>query len=201
MVKKDLERAGIPYETPEGIVDFHAAARHSHITGLIRSGASIMGAKELARHADIRQTAKYTHIGMEDRAEASGNLPLPIECDPRSEAKNHDRACVPRWSWSMTLIARSFPSGGYLRDRKQKTKADSAQPLAGMGGQCTSAGHVVRPRPLVRATQVHMVGTLLHVARAIAGQQQGGVLEPEVAVVRRAVLQGPCVTIGGPGGA
>jgi hypothetical protein len=39
-------------------------------------------------------------------------------------------------------------------------------------------------------------------ARAIAGQQQqGGVLEPEVAVVRRAVLQGPCVTIGGPGGA
>ena len=45
------------------------------------------------------------------------------------------------------------------------------------------------------------VGTLLHVARAIAGQQQqGGVLEPEVAVVRRAVLQGPCVTIGGPGG-
>lgn len=36
-----------------------------------------MEAKELARHADIRQTAKYTHIGMEDRAEALGNLPSP----------------------------------------------------------------------------------------------------------------------------
>jgi site-specific recombinase XerD len=63
MVKKDLERVGIAYDTPEGIADFHAAGRHSHITGLIRSGASIMEAKELARHADIRQTAKYTHIG------------------------------------------------------------------------------------------------------------------------------------------
>ena len=29
MVKKDLERIGIPYETPEGIADFHAAGRHS----------------------------------------------------------------------------------------------------------------------------------------------------------------------------
>jgi hypothetical protein len=29
----------------------------------------------------------------------------------------------------MTLIARSFPSGGYLHDRKQKTNADPAKPL------------------------------------------------------------------------
>ena len=78
MVQKDLERAGIPYETHEGLADFHAAGRHSHITGLVRSGASIMEAKELARHADIRQTAKYTHIGMEDRAEALAALPFPL---------------------------------------------------------------------------------------------------------------------------
>ena len=38
MVKKDLERIGIPYETAEGIADFHAAGRHSHITGLVRNG-------------------------------------------------------------------------------------------------------------------------------------------------------------------
>jgi hypothetical protein len=77
MVQKDLERAGIPYETREGLADFHAAGRHSHITGLMASGASIMEAKELARHADIRQTAKYTHIGMKDRARALGNLVTP----------------------------------------------------------------------------------------------------------------------------
>ena len=69
-----------------------------------------------------------------------------------------------------------------------------------MGGQGTGAGHVVRPRPLVLATPVHQVGTRLHVARAIAGQQQhGGVLEPEVALVRRVALQGPRVTVGGLG--
>ena len=77
MVQRDLEWAGIPYETHEGLADFHAAGRHSHITGLMASGASIMEAKELARHADIRQTAKYTHIGMKDRARALNNLVSP----------------------------------------------------------------------------------------------------------------------------
>jgi len=74
MVKKDLERVGIPYQTDEGIADFHAAGRHSHVTELLRSGASLPEARELARHSDIRTTMKYTHIGMDDRAKALGNL-------------------------------------------------------------------------------------------------------------------------------
>jgi len=76
MVKKDLERVGIAYETPEGIADFHAAGRHTHITELFRNGASVPEAKGLARHTDIRQTLKYTHIGLEDQARAVGALPL-----------------------------------------------------------------------------------------------------------------------------
>jgi hypothetical protein len=47
---------------------------------LVRSGASSIEAKELARHADIRQTSKYTHIGMEERAEALAGLPAPKPC-------------------------------------------------------------------------------------------------------------------------
>jgi integrase len=74
MVKKDLERVSIPYETADGIADFHAAGRHSHVTELLRSGASLPEARELARHADVRTTMKYTHIGMEDRARALSNL-------------------------------------------------------------------------------------------------------------------------------
>jgi site-specific recombinase XerC len=74
MVQKDLNRAGIEYKTAEGIADFHAAGRHSHVTELLRSGASLPEARELARHADIRTTMKYTHIGMDDRARALGNL-------------------------------------------------------------------------------------------------------------------------------
>ena len=77
MVKKDLEVAGIPYETPEGIADFHAAGRHTHITELLRNGATLAEARELARHTDVRQTMKYTHIGIHDQAKALSGLPLP----------------------------------------------------------------------------------------------------------------------------
>jgi integrase/recombinase XerD len=75
MVKKDLERAGIPYETKDGIADFHAAGRHSHITGLLRSGVSVPHAMALARHSDVRMTMRYTHLGIDDQADALKSLP------------------------------------------------------------------------------------------------------------------------------
>jgi len=75
MVKKDLERIGIPYQNAEGIADFHAAGRHTHITELLRNGASLPEAKELAHHSDVKMTMRYTHIGMEDQARAVGQLP------------------------------------------------------------------------------------------------------------------------------
>ena len=78
MVKQDLERAGIPYETHEGIADFHAAGRHSHITGLLRNGATLVEAEELARHADVRMTMKYTHIGLDDQADGFGRAASPL---------------------------------------------------------------------------------------------------------------------------
>ncbi len=81
MVKKDLERVGIPYQTKAGIADFHAAGRHTHITELFRNGASITEAKELARHTDVRMTMKYTHIGLEDQAKAVAALPIPKNND------------------------------------------------------------------------------------------------------------------------
>ena len=37
MVKRDLERIGIPYETHEGIADFYVSGRHSHITELLKT--------------------------------------------------------------------------------------------------------------------------------------------------------------------
>jgi hypothetical protein len=75
MVKKDLERVGIPYENDEGIADFHAAGRHTHITELLRNGASVPEAQKLARHSGVKQTMKYAHIGIDDQAKAVANLP------------------------------------------------------------------------------------------------------------------------------
>ncbi len=74
MAKKDLERVGIPYENEDGIADVHAAGRHSHITELLRIGVSLVEAKELARHSDVRMTMRYTHIGLEDQARAVSKL-------------------------------------------------------------------------------------------------------------------------------
>jgi integrase len=75
MVKKDLERVGIPYKNADGVADFHAAGCHTHITELLRNGASLPEARELARHSDVRQTMKYTHIGIDDQAKAIRRLP------------------------------------------------------------------------------------------------------------------------------
>ena len=76
MVKKDLERVGIPYrDGQDRVADFHAAGRHTHITELLRNGVSVPEAKELARHTDVRMTMKYTHIGIHDQAKAVARLP------------------------------------------------------------------------------------------------------------------------------
>jgi integrase len=82
MIQKDLEAAGIPYRTDDGIADFHAAGRHTHITGLLKNGVTLVEAKELARHSDVRMTMKYTHIGLDDQAAALKALPcLHYVCD------------------------------------------------------------------------------------------------------------------------
>ena len=48
MIQCDLKAAGIDYKTADGFADFHAAGRHTYITQLLRSGASLPEAKELA---------------------------------------------------------------------------------------------------------------------------------------------------------
>jgi integrase len=93
MIKKDLKAAGIPYET-WGIADFHAAGRHTHTTELLRNGATLPEAKELARHQDVKMTMRYTHIGLGDQAKALQQLPSQhivsnsagIGCQPAAAA-------------------------------------------------------------------------------------------------------------------
>jgi hypothetical protein len=47
-IERDLKRAGIPCKTEDGIADFRATGRHTYITQLLRFGASLPEAKELA---------------------------------------------------------------------------------------------------------------------------------------------------------
>ncbi len=97
MVRKDLARVGIPYETEEGIADFHASGRHTYITELLRNGVSLPEAKELARHSDIKTTMRYAHIGIHDQAKAIAALRLvqpenPVASDAPSAQQEPEAA-------------------------------------------------------------------------------------------------------------
>jgi len=77
MVRRDLERIGIPYENEEGVADFHAAGRHSYVTGLLLNGVGLVQAKELARHSDVKMTMRYAHVGLAEQTKSLKSLPAP----------------------------------------------------------------------------------------------------------------------------
>ena len=78
MMKADLKAAGLPYRDEGGLyADFHSN-RHTFISSLGRAGVSITMAQKLARHSTPTLTANvYTHLGLEDKADAIASLPAP----------------------------------------------------------------------------------------------------------------------------
>jgi len=75
MLKKDLKRAGIEYETDDGRVDFHSF-RHTLATNLARQNVPPRVAMEILRHSDIRLTMNhYTDASLLPLADAIGKLP------------------------------------------------------------------------------------------------------------------------------
>jgi integrase len=119
MVKRDLERVGIPYETDDGIADFHAAGRHTHITELLRNGATLAEAKELARHTDVKMTMRYTHIGLRDQARALASLPAP------AVTSGHAGQCPSQQSGSPTGHGRASTDTAGHRQKKKPAASNS----------------------------------------------------------------------------
>jgi len=75
MVKTDLEAAGVPAKTPEGVADFHSL-RHSYISRLVRSGINVKLCQELARHSTpVLTLGRYAHVDMADKATALTMVP------------------------------------------------------------------------------------------------------------------------------
>ena len=76
-MKKDLQKAGIPYKNDAGeFVDFHAL-RHTYITNLRRAGVHLEVARVLARHSSAALTSAYTHTVLADLNDAVNRLPPP----------------------------------------------------------------------------------------------------------------------------
>jgi integrase len=67
ILRRVLERAGIPHRTERGeIVDVHSL-RHTCASRLARSGVGLLQAQRILGHADVRMTAQvYSHLGLDD---------------------------------------------------------------------------------------------------------------------------------------
>jgi integrase len=81
VLRHDLEAAGIPYviETSEGpkYLDFHGMGRHTFISMLDKSGATLKEAMQLARHSDPKLTmAVYGRAQLADLSQAVSRLPV-----------------------------------------------------------------------------------------------------------------------------
>lgn len=133
MVKKDLKRVGIPYKNHDGVADFHAAGRHTHITELLRNGATLPEARQLARHSDVKMTMRYTHIGIEDQAKALRQLPWKVESEGEGSSAstegNRNRECSgsePGGRSSLEESNAGFQNGGADRSIRDLTRAADA---------------------------------------------------------------------------
>jgi len=69
------------------VVDFHAQ-RHTYITRLVQSGASVKVAQELARHSTPTLTLNhYSHLGLHDTSAALDALPSLTPMTPTPQAQ------------------------------------------------------------------------------------------------------------------
>ena len=76
MIRTDLNAAGISCRDEMGrVLDFHSL-RHSYITNVVNSGASVKVAQELARHSTPTLTiGRYAHARLHDLSAALDRMP------------------------------------------------------------------------------------------------------------------------------
>jgi integrase len=85
-IRRDLDAAGIPYSTDEGVTDFHSL-RAYYISALVRSGATIKEVQTLARHAKPQTTLNhYAKVSVRDLRGAVESLPSLPDVNPEPEA-------------------------------------------------------------------------------------------------------------------
>jgi integrase len=84
-MRGDLEAAGIPYETEDGVADFHSL-RSYFTSALVRTGASIAEVHKLSRHAKPEATLKhYAKVSAHDPRGAVESMPTAAGSPDRPE--------------------------------------------------------------------------------------------------------------------
>jgi integrase len=116
-IRRDLEAAGIPYETQEGVADFHSL-RGAYISALIRSGASVKTVQTLARHSNPTLTLKrYARAYVHDVVVAVESLP---QLDPRTIPASRPMATGTDGQPISDRFATHLPLGGDGKGRELK---------------------------------------------------------------------------------
>ena len=67
-------------------IDVHAL-RHTHATILAKQGVPITVIQKSMRHADLRQTMRYTHTELENVSDGIGKLPSFLKQDDQDETQ------------------------------------------------------------------------------------------------------------------
>jgi integrase len=149
MVKKDLERVGIPYYTDDGFADFHSL-RAAYITHMLDNGTSITETQKLARHSDIRLTAGYAKASRKDQADAVRNLPSTTN----SSQWNNQFPARPEKSNVSSVDRQNPPGNGHSNPSCESTSGSEKDKESGTGDDCPQSRKKWRrresnPRPAI----------------------------------------------------
>jgi len=78
-----MERAGIAKHNERGDILNINCLRHTFITNLAKSGASMVVTAKAARHSDLKLTLKvYSHVELGELVDAVSAMPQPKVCTP-----------------------------------------------------------------------------------------------------------------------
>lgn len=84
-LKRDLARAGVPYQVGKHFHDFHSL-RHTYITNAVRAGGLAV-AQGLAGHSTPALTMRYTHLQYSDYAATLERMAIPAAIPPADPQK------------------------------------------------------------------------------------------------------------------
>ena len=130
MLRRDAEAGGVAYEDAAGrVLDFHAL-RHTFITNVANSGASLKTTQELARHSDPKLTiGRYAHTTDEQKQAAIDALPDLAPLDAVAQATGTDGEEL-RFSEPQTWPSHWPELGDPQRPGTTRAGADESSPNA-----------------------------------------------------------------------
>jgi integrase len=145
-IRRDLRAAGIPYETDEGVADFHAL-RGYYVGALMEVGASISEVRALARHAKPETTLRhYARVSALDMRGVVESLPNPIGAD-----STHGNTLAPPQPQSGGTSSRGLSVAGIATDatygtgHKREIPTNEGSGLVFKGSEVETDG----PRPRI----------------------------------------------------